>query len=225
MNIVQIVIDDLSGHFLNASSQGIAFPVKRPSINGCSRMSVRVGWRFVGSLWCVPAPREMLVGIQKFLGCPWSRVQTFDNPSPWHDRRLRYVTQLTADHLCYVQHGNGGHFTDVQAFDFIRGQEVNPGKSAVVDPAKDMQGAAQDPKTVCSWAMFEHKRSHILNRRQESASIGTIKQPSGRLGWGMCPTWVVFGIGSPWRIGPNWERATACRVGSVQRRLRAPPSV
>lgn len=135
MNVLFISIDSLSRHFLDVYPEiDIEFDVETRNLDRFAERAAIFEANYAGSLPCMPARREWLAGTQEFLWRPWGPIEPFDRTLPELARGDGVWTQLITDHYHYFQHGSHGYYEDFNAFEFVRGHELDAWRSTPRHP-------------------------------------------------------------------------------------------
>jgi len=82
-----------------------------------------------GSLPCIPARHDLLVGAWDFLWKPWGSIDLWEEPITKSLRRNGVVTQLITDHPHLFETGGENYHTEFSAWDYLRGHEGDPWKT------------------------------------------------------------------------------------------------
>ncbi|WP_129843711.1 sulfatase [Streptomyces sp. RFCAC02] len=90
---------------------------------------------YAGSMPCMPARRELHTGRHNFLHRGWGPLEPFDDSMPELLKRSGVYTHLVSDHQHYFEDGGATYHTRYSSWEFFRGQEGDPWKGRVADPA------------------------------------------------------------------------------------------
>jgi arylsulfatase A-like enzyme len=90
---------------------------------------------FVGSMPCMPARRELHTGRYNFLHRAWGPLEPFDDSMPRLLKTNGVYTHLCSDHGHYWEDGGGTYHTQYSSWESARGQEGDPWKAELADPA------------------------------------------------------------------------------------------
>ncbi|MFM9083772.1 MAG: sulfatase-like hydrolase/transferase, partial [Actinomycetota bacterium] len=122
-NVVVLLLDSLNRHEIGAYG-GRNFDT--PNIDRLARRSIRFTNHHTGSLPCIPARHDILVGAWDFLWKPWGSIELWEEPITASLRRAGVVTQLVTDHPHLFEVGGENYHTDFTAWAYERGHESDP---------------------------------------------------------------------------------------------------
>lgn len=141
-NVVVLLLDSLNRHFLrcylDAEEQaqrrratgvgpwGDLEPVDTPNLDRFARRAVRFDRHWSGSLPCMPARHDILVGALDFLWRPWGSIELWEDAITYELRRAGVTTMLVSDHPHLFECGGENYHTDFSAWDYVRGHESDP---------------------------------------------------------------------------------------------------
>ena len=125
-NVVVLLLDSLNRHEMG-SYGGQNFDT--PNLDRLAARSVRFTNHHTGSLPCIPARHDILVGAWDFLWRPWGSIELWEEPITASLRREGVITQLITDHPHLFETGGENYHTDFTAWDYERGHESDPWKS------------------------------------------------------------------------------------------------
>jgi arylsulfatase A-like enzyme len=100
-----------------------------PNLDRLAARSVRFTNHHTGSLPCIPARHDILVGAWDFLWRPWGSIELWEEPITASLRREGVITQLITDHPHLFETGGENYHTDFTAWDYERGHESDAWKS------------------------------------------------------------------------------------------------
>ena len=123
---VVVLLDSLNRHMIGAYG-GSEFST--PNIDRLSQRAVRFEKHFTGSLPCMPARHDILVGALDFLWRPWGSIEIWERPITYHLRRKDIPTMLFSDHPHLFETGGENYHTDFFAWEYLRGHEGDPWKT------------------------------------------------------------------------------------------------
>ena len=138
-NAIVVLLDSLNRHLLGAWG-GDEF--ETPNLDRFAQRSVCFDRHFVGSLPCMPARHDILCGALDFLWKPWGSIEVWEEPITYHARKQGVVTMLVSDHPHLFETGGENYHTDFNAWEYLRGHEGDPWKTA---PDPSAVGAATIP--------------------------------------------------------------------------------
>lgn len=125
-NVVVLLLDSLNRHEIGAYG-GKNFDT--PNLDRLSKRSVRFTNHHTGSLPCIPARHDLLVGAWDFLWRPWGSIELWEEPITASLRRSGVITQLITDHPHLFEVGGENYHTDFTAWEYERGHESDPWKT------------------------------------------------------------------------------------------------
>ena len=125
-NVIVLLLDSLNRHEIGAYG-GTAFDT--PNLDRFARRALRFTNHHTGSLPCIPARHDLLVGAWDFLWRPWGSIELWEEPITASLRRKSVVTQLITDHPHLFETGGENYHTDFTAWEYERGHESDPWKS------------------------------------------------------------------------------------------------
>ena len=128
---VVILLDSLNRHMLGCYG-GTEF--ETPNIDRFAARAQRFTNHSTGSLPCMPARHDILVGALDFLWRPWGSIELWERPLGHYLRQKGVKTQLFSDHPHLFETGGENYHTDFFAWDYLRGHESDPWKTRV-DPS------------------------------------------------------------------------------------------
>lgn len=122
-NVVVVLLDSLNRHHLGAYG---STEFATPNLDRVAARSVRFTDHHTGSLPCIPARHDLLVGAWDFLWRPWGSIELWEEPITASLRRAGVVTHLVTDHPHLFETGGENYHTDFTAWDYQRGHESDP---------------------------------------------------------------------------------------------------
>jgi arylsulfatase A-like enzyme len=111
---VVILLDSLNRHMLGCYG-GTEF--ETPNIDRFAAGAQRFTNHQTGSLPCMPARHDILVGALDFLWRPWGSIELWERPLSYYLRRKDVKTQLFTDHPPLFETGGENYHTDFFAWD------------------------------------------------------------------------------------------------------------
>jgi arylsulfatase A-like enzyme len=97
-----------------------------PNLDRFAERSARFTSHVTGSLPCMPARHDLLVGSLDFLWRPWGSIELWEEPITATLRHHDVVTMLVTDHPHLFETGGENYHTDFSAWDYVRGHESDP---------------------------------------------------------------------------------------------------
>jgi len=119
-NAVVVLLDSLNRHMLGAYG---STEFETPNLDRFARDAVRFTQHYSGSLPCMPARHDLLVGSIDFLWRPWGSIELWEEPITVLLRRAGVVTKLVTDHPHLFETGGENYHVDFTAWDYQRGHE------------------------------------------------------------------------------------------------------
>ncbi len=133
-NAIVVLLDSLNRHMLGAYGLDAANEFDTPNLDRFAARSLRFDRHFAGSLPCMPARHDILCGALDFLWRPWGSVEIWEEALTYHARQKGVTTMLVSDHPHLFESGGENYHTDFHAWEYLRGHEGDPWKTAV-DPS------------------------------------------------------------------------------------------
>lgn len=125
-NVIVVLLDSLNRHMLGAYG-GREFDT--PNLDRFAARSVRFERHFAGSLPCMPARHDILVGTLDFLWRPWGSIELWEQPVTQPLRGAGVTTMLVSDHPHLFETGGENYHTEFRAWEYVRGHENDPWKT------------------------------------------------------------------------------------------------
>ncbi len=123
---VVILLDSLNRHMLGCYG-GQEF--ETPNLDRFAQRALRFTNHYTGSLPCMPARHDILVGAMDFLWRPWGSIELWERPITYELRRKGIPTMLCTDHPHLFETGGENYHTDFFAWEYTRGHESDPWKT------------------------------------------------------------------------------------------------
>ncbi len=124
---IVVLLDSLNRHLLGAYG---STEFETPQIDRFCAGALRFDQHYAGSLPCMPARHDILCGAQDFLWRPWGSVEAWEDAITSTLRQAGVTTQLISDHPHLFESGGENYHTDFHGWDYIRGHETDPWKTA-----------------------------------------------------------------------------------------------
>jgi len=134
-NAIVLLFDSLNRHMLGSYGSS---EFATPNFDAFAARSLRFNRHFTGSLPCMPARHDILVGAMDFLWRPWGSIEIWEDAITYAMRRKGITTMLVADHPHLFETGGENYHTDFKAWEYLRGHESDPWKTR---PDPSWQGA------------------------------------------------------------------------------------
>ncbi|MBN1286300.1 MAG: sulfatase [Anaerolineae bacterium] len=132
MKAIMVMFDSLNRHML--APYGCEW-THTPNFERLAARTVIFERSYVGSMPCMPARRELHTGRYNFLHCSWGPLQSYDDSMPEILRSNGVYTHLVSDHYHYWEDGGATYHTRYTTWEISRGQEGDPWRGEVADPA------------------------------------------------------------------------------------------
>ena len=124
--VIVVLLDSLNRHMLGAYGGG---EFTTPNLDRLAERSVVFDNHFTGSLPCMPARHDILVGAMDFLWRPWGSIELWEQPVTYQLRRKGIPSMLFSDHPHLFETGGENYHTDFFAWQYLRGHESDPWKT------------------------------------------------------------------------------------------------
>jgi arylsulfatase A-like enzyme len=122
-NVVVVLLDSLNRHLLGCYG-GTEFDT--PTIDRLAARGLRFTNHVAGSLPCMPARHDILVGALDFLWRPWGSIEVWEDAVTYPMRSAGISTMLVSDHPHLFESGGENYHCDFTAWDYVRGHEDDP---------------------------------------------------------------------------------------------------
>jgi len=217
-DVVVVLLDSLNRHLLG-SYGGTEFDT--PNLDRLAARSVRFTNHHTGSLPCMPARHDLLVGALDFPWRPWGSIEVWeDNVTALLRRDAGISTMLASDHPHLFETGGENYHTDFGAWDYLRGHEEDPWRSR---PDPSWVGAPALPARAAPWerhydlsrtwfrdeADFPGPRTMAAAARWLDGELSAARRPEERalLVVDEFDPHEPFDVPEPWasRYDPDWE--------------------
>ncbi|MVU76937.1 sulfatase-like hydrolase/transferase [Nocardia sp. ET3-3] len=132
MRAIMVMFDSLNRHLLPPYG---ADWTHAPNFARLAERTATFDNCWAGSMPCMPARREIHTGRHNFLHRSWGPLEPFDDSMPELLKRAGVHTHLVTDHPHYWEDGGATYHPRYSSFEFFRGQEGDPWKAHVADPA------------------------------------------------------------------------------------------
>ena len=125
-NLIVVILDSLNRHMLGTYG-GTEFAT--PSIDAFAGSALRFTGHHTGSLPCMPARHDILVGALDFPWRPWGSIEVWEDAITRSLRQCGVTTMLVSDHPHLFETGGENYHTDFTAWTYERGHENDPWRS------------------------------------------------------------------------------------------------
>ena len=133
-DVVVVLLDSLNRHLLGCYG-GTEFDT--PNLDRLAARSVRFTNHHAGSLPCMPARHDLLVGALDFLWRPWGSIEVWEDAVTHLLRREAGIsTMLVSDHPHLFEAGGENYHVDFGAWDYLRG----PRGRSLAHPSRPVVG-------------------------------------------------------------------------------------
>jgi arylsulfatase A-like enzyme len=122
-NLVVVLMDSLNRHLLEAYGDD---EFATPHLKAFARDSLRFTAHHAGSLPCMPARHDILVGALDFPWRPWGSIEVWEDSICRDLGRRGVTTMLVSDHPHLFEVGGENYHTDFTAWTYERGHESDP---------------------------------------------------------------------------------------------------
>jgi arylsulfatase A-like enzyme len=129
-NLVVVLLDSLNRHMLEAYGHN---EFATPNITQFAQQALRFTKHHVGSLPCMPARHDILVGALDFPWRPWGSIEVWEDNIARTLREQGVTTMLASDHPHLFETGGENYHTDFNAWEYARGHESDPWRTTA-DP-------------------------------------------------------------------------------------------
>jgi len=122
-HLVVVLLDSLNRHLLGPYGSN---EFATPSIDAFAAEALRFTGHHAGSLPCMPARHDILVGALDFPWRPWGSIEVWEDAITRSLRRRGVTTMLVSDHPHLFETGGENYHTDFGAWTYERGHENDP---------------------------------------------------------------------------------------------------
>lgn len=122
-NVIVVLLDSLNRHMVGAYG-GTEF--ETPNLDRLAARSVLFTRHHTGSLPCMPARHDILVGALDFLWRPWGSIEIWEDAITYSLRMAGVTSMLVSDHPHLFEAGGENYHTDFTAWQYLRGHESDP---------------------------------------------------------------------------------------------------
>ena len=154
-NVIVVLLDSLNRHMLGAYG-GREFAT--PNLDRFAARSVQFQRHFAGSLPCMPARHDILVGSLDFLWRPWGSIELWERPVTEPLRAAGVTTMLVSDHPHLFETGGENYHTEFRGWEYVRGHENDPWKTR---PDPSWLGAPALPAQATGGHYYDVSRTHF----------------------------------------------------------------
>src|SRR3954454_9163308 len=123
-DVVVVLLDSLNRHLLGAYGSG---EFETPNLDRLRPRHVRLTTHPTGSLPCMPARHDLLVGALDFPWKPWGSIEVWEDAITRNrPQRDGFSSILVSDHPHLFESGGQNYHTDFGTWEYIRGGEYDP---------------------------------------------------------------------------------------------------
>jgi arylsulfatase A-like enzyme len=131
-DVVVVLLDSLNRHLLGCYG---GTELETPNLDRLASRSVRFTNHQAGSLPCIPARHDLLVGALDFPWRPWGSIEVWEDAVTHLLRSDAGIsTMLVTDHPHLFEAGGENYHNDFAAWDYVRGHEDDPWRTRA-DPS------------------------------------------------------------------------------------------
>ena len=158
-NAIVVLLDSLNRRMLGAYGSD---EFSTPNLDRLAARSLLFQRHYAGSLPCMPARHDILVGALDFLWRPWGSIEVWEQSIVRSLAAAGVTTALVSDHPHLFETGGENYHTDFTVWDYQRGHESDPWKST---SDQSWIGAPALP-AVASDRSFSYDRSRTWFRSE-----------------------------------------------------------
>ncbi|MFZ9443654.1 MAG: sulfatase [Ilumatobacteraceae bacterium] len=129
-HVVVVLLDSLNRHLLGSYG---SHEFDTPNLDRFGAEAVVFDRHHTGSLPCMPARHDILVGALDFPWRPWGSIEIWEDAITRSLRAAGVTTMLVSDHPHLFETGGENYHTDFTAWEYLRGHENDPWRT-VPDP-------------------------------------------------------------------------------------------
>lgn len=122
-HLVVVLLDSLNRHLLEAYGSD---EFASPNLRAFADTALRFTRHHAGSLPCMPARHDLLVGALDFPWRPWGSIEVWEDAITRSLRHGGVTTMLVSDHPHLFETGGENYHTDFTAWSYERGHEGDP---------------------------------------------------------------------------------------------------
>jgi len=169
-NVVVVILDSLSRNLLGAyrgqfdTWSDHDWDIETPHLDRFARQSQVFDRHHSGSLPCMPARHDILVGALDFPWRPWGSIEIWEDSITRLLRARGITTQLVSDHPHLFETGGENYHVDFSAWDYVRGHESDPWRTR---PDPSWMGAPALPVRDPWRGHFAYQDSRTYFRTEE----------------------------------------------------------
>ena len=172
-----MLLDSLNRHLLGSYG---STEFDTPNLDRLAARSVRFTNHQTGSLPCMPARHDLLVGSLDFPWRPWGSIEVWEEAITHLLRRDAGIsTMLVSDHPHLFESGGENYHNDFGAWDYLRGHEDDPWRtrpdpSSIGAPAMPARRGPWEHAYDISRTWFRSEDDFPGPRTMTAAAAGSI---------------------------------------------------
>lgn len=163
-HVVVVLLDSLNRHLLTAYRHGLSPEFLTPNIDRFASQSLVFDRHHTGSLPCMPARHDLLVGSWDFPWRPWGSIEIWEDAITYDLRRAGVTTMLVSDHPHLFETGGENYHVDFSAWEYVRGHESDPWRTR---PDPSWIGSPALPVSAHPRGRFAYEDSRTWFRSEE----------------------------------------------------------
>jgi arylsulfatase A-like enzyme len=125
-HVVVVLLDSLKRDVLSSYRSDGPWKVDTPNLDRLAEKSSIFERHHTGSLPCMPARHDLLVGSWDFLWRPWGSIEIWEDAITFDLRTAGVTTMLVSDHPHLFEIGGENYHVDFSAWEYLRGHESDP---------------------------------------------------------------------------------------------------
>ena len=157
--VVVVLLDSLNRHLLGAYGSD---EFDTPNLDRFAESAIVFDRHHVGSLPCMPARHDLLVGALDFLWRPWGSIEVWEEAITTELRRRAVTTVLVSDHPHLFETGGENYHVDFTAWEYVRGHENDPWRTR---PDPTLDGRTGSPGRRRPRPASLRRQPHVVPRR------------------------------------------------------------
>ncbi|HMK11406.1 MAG TPA: sulfatase [Acidimicrobiales bacterium] len=156
-DVVVVLLDSLNRHMIGPYG---ATEFETPNLDRLAGRSVRFTNHHTGSLPCIPARHDLLVGALDFPWKPWGSIEVWEDAiTRLLPRRAGVSTMLVSDHPHLFEAGGENYHNDFGGWEYVRGGEDDPWRTRP-DPSA-IGAPTLMPARASGWRSYDISRTYF----------------------------------------------------------------